>query len=84
MRTWDRPQPRGDLGAWTVLVVGMGSIGARLQAQLQALGTNVIGIASHARDDLHGVDELAELLPAADAIVLLTPLTDATDARCST
>ena len=38
----------------------------------------MIGVASRARDDLHGVDELPELLPDADAVVVLAPLTDAT------
>jgi phosphoglycerate dehydrogenase-like enzyme len=67
-----------DLAGWTVLVVGMGSIGRLLGDRLQALGTTVVGVASHARDEIHGVDELADLLPGADAVVVLTPLTDST------
>ena len=67
-----------DLGGWTVLVIGMGSIGRLLESRLRVLGTEVIGVGSHAHDDLHGVDELPELLPRADAVVLLTPLTDST------
>lgn len=67
-----------DLGCWTVIVLGMGSIGRMVESRLSALGTQVIGIGSHARDDLHGVDELYELLPRADAVVVLTPLTDST------
>jgi phosphoglycerate dehydrogenase-like enzyme len=67
-----------DLGGWTVLVVGMGSIGRRVEHHLTGFGTEVIGVASRARDDLHGVDELDALLPRADAVVILAPLTDAT------
>ncbi len=67
-----------DLERWTVLVVGMGSIGRRLEHYLSVFGTTVIGVASRARDDLHGIDELPQLLPAADAVVVLAPLTDAT------
>jgi phosphoglycerate dehydrogenase-like enzyme len=67
-----------DLGGWTVVVVGMGSIGRRVERHLTGFGTEVIGVASHARDDLHGVDELEALLPRADAVVVLAPLTDAT------
>jgi phosphoglycerate dehydrogenase-like enzyme len=67
-----------DLGGWRVLVVGMGSIGRRVQQYLAPFGTEVIGVASRARDDLHGIDELPTLLPDADAVVLLAPLTDAT------
>ena len=67
-----------DLESWTVLVVGMGSIGRRVARLLEPFGTRVVGVASRAREDLHGVDELLDLLPDADAVVVLTPLTDAT------
>jgi phosphoglycerate dehydrogenase-like enzyme len=67
-----------DLEGWTVLVIGMGSIGRLVERRLQPFGAEVIGVASHARDDLHGVNELPALLPRADAVVLLTPLTDGT------
>lgn len=67
-----------DLASWTVLVVGMGSIGRQVARLLEAFGTCVVGVASRAREDLHGVDELPELLPDADAVVILTPLSDAT------
>ena len=62
----------------TVVVVGMGSIGRRLAQLLAPFGTQVIGVASHAREGVHGADELPELMPRADAIVLLTPLTETT------
>jgi phosphoglycerate dehydrogenase-like enzyme len=67
-----------DLGDWRVLVVGMGSIGRRVQAYLAPVGTEVIGVVTRAREDLHGIDELPALLPDADAVVVLAPLTDAT------
>ena len=35
-------------------------------------------MASRARDGVHGVDELARLLPGADAVVVLAPLSDGT------
>jgi phosphoglycerate dehydrogenase-like enzyme len=76
-RTWHRRE-LSDLGSWTVLVVGMGSIGTRLGQHLSGLGTEVIGVGSRAHDQLHGVDELPTLLPGADAVVVLTPLTDST------
>jgi phosphoglycerate dehydrogenase-like enzyme len=75
--TWRR-RSLSDLGGWTVVIVGMGSIGRRVEQHLAGFGTRVIGVASHARDDVHGTDELDALLPGADAVVLLTPLTDAT------
>jgi phosphoglycerate dehydrogenase-like enzyme len=76
-RSWRRRELI-DLGGWTVLVLGMGSIGRLVGSRLAALGTEVIGVASHAHDDLHGVEELAALLPRADAVVVLTPLNDST------
>ena len=68
----------GDLGAWTVLVVGMGSIGRMVEKRLVAFGTEVIGVASHAGEDVHGIEELPALLPQVDAVVVLTPLTEST------
>ena len=67
-----------DLAEWTVLIVGMGSIGRRVQQYLAPFGTEVVGVASRAHDDLHGIDELPALLPRADAVVVLAPLTDGT------
>ena len=76
-RTW-RSRHLTDLGGWTVLVLGMGSIGRAVQERLRGFGSEVIGVGSHAHDGLHGVNELLELLPRADAVVVLTPLNDAT------
>ncbi|HEY0279951.1 MAG TPA: NAD(P)-dependent oxidoreductase [Solirubrobacterales bacterium] len=67
-----------DLESWTVLIVGMGSIGRQVAAFLEPFGARVVGVASRARDDLHGADELPRLLPSADAVVVLAPLTDDT------
>ena len=61
-----------------MVVVGMGSIGRELARYLLPVGTRVIGVGSHAHDDLHGPDELGELLPQADAVVVLAPLSGAT------
>jgi phosphoglycerate dehydrogenase-like enzyme len=77
IHTWTKRQ-LVDLGGWTVLIVGMGSIGRRVAQYLAPLGTEVVGVASRAREDLHGIDELPALLPRADAVVVLAPLTEAT------
>ncbi len=76
-RTW-HSRHLADLARWTVLVVGMGSIGHLVQRRLEGFGAQVVGVVSHAHDGVHGIDELAGLLPAADAVVVLTPLTDST------
>jgi phosphoglycerate dehydrogenase-like enzyme len=67
-----------DLASWRVVILGMGSIGRLLARRLEALGTTVVGVGSHAHDGLHGVDELPGLLGAAQALVVLTPLTEDT------
>jgi phosphoglycerate dehydrogenase-like enzyme len=77
-RRWDEDRHNDDLSAWTVLIVGLGSIGEMVGTRLEALGTTVVGVVSRARDGLHGIDELPALLPRANAVVLLTPLTDRT------
>jgi phosphoglycerate dehydrogenase-like enzyme len=49
-----------------------------LEQRLRMLGSEVVGVASRARDGLHGIEDLRELLPQAQAVVLLTPLNDST------
>ena len=77
VRRWEYAQPE-ELHGTTVLILGHGSIGRAVEARLAPLGVRVIGVASRARGGVHGVDELPALLPAADAVVVLLPLTDAT------
>lgn len=78
LHSWRARRRVEDLSEWRVLIVGMGSIGRLLGEHLAQLGSDVVGVASRARDGVHGVDELPSLLPGADAVVLLTPLTEAT------
>ena len=77
VRHWEHLQPH-ELHETTVLVLGYGSIGRAVEERLAAFGVRVIGVASRARNGVHGVDELPALLPAADAVVVLLPLTPAT------
>lgn len=70
--------PAGDLAETTVLVVGHGSIGRAVQARLEPFGTTVVGVARRARPGVHPVEDLPSLLPDADAVVLLSPLTPET------
>jgi phosphoglycerate dehydrogenase-like enzyme len=73
-----RPTMLGELAGKHALIVGYGSIGKRVASMLRALGVTVEGVASTARDDVHDVDELPQLLPSADIVVLLVPLTEQT------
>ncbi|MDM4763013.1 D-2-hydroxyacid dehydrogenase [Galbitalea sp. SE-J8] len=67
----------------TVLVLGLGGIGAHVVAKLTALGATVIGVSRHPID-LPGVDrivspdDLADVVGDVDAIVTSLPGTDST------
>lgn len=86
-----RAQPEGRwaygvrraLADHTVLLVGHGSIGAALERRLEPFECRVLRVARRARVDnggreVHGLDDLPSLLPQADAVVLLVPLSDET------
>jgi len=69
-----------DLGGKTVLIVGYGSIGAAIEARLTPFGVTVERVARSAREapKVSAVSELRELLPQADIVVAIVPLTEAT------
>jgi phosphoglycerate dehydrogenase-like enzyme len=70
--------PTDDLDGATVLILGHGSIGRAVAARLAPFGAHVVGIARHARTDTEPPEALPRLLPEADAVVLLLPLTPET------
>jgi phosphoglycerate dehydrogenase-like enzyme len=67
-----------DLRGLRVLLLGHGSIGRETERLLAPFGCEVRGVARRARDGVAGRDELGALLPWADAVVNLLPLTGAT------
>jgi phosphoglycerate dehydrogenase-like enzyme len=67
-----------ELAGKSVLVVGAGAIGDAIASRLEPFEVSLVRVASHARPGVHGVDELADLLPAADVVVLIVPLTSDT------
>ncbi len=68
-----------DIDGHTVLVVGFGSIGRALAARLAPFGAHVIGVARNAHDGAQPASELPKLLPIADVVVNLLPLTPETE-----
>ncbi|WP_432835973.1 2-hydroxyacid dehydrogenase [Dactylosporangium sp. CA-092794] len=68
----------GELAGKRVLIVGAGSIGHAVQARLLPFGVTVTRVARRPRAGVHGVEELPDLLPAADVVILLVPLTPGT------
>ena len=64
----------------TVLVVGVGGIGAAIARMVRAFGAAVIGIDPRRSDPVDGIaifppEELDRLLPSADAVILTLPHT---------
>src|SRR5689334_1339819 len=65
----------GDLRGLKVLVLGHGSSGRELERLLAPFGAEVKGVARRARDGVAPLSELGSLLPWADALINLLPLT---------
>ena len=80
------PSVREDeLGGKTVIVVGTGAIGGRLVQLAKAFDMHVIGVrrdpalGKAGADSVHATSELKALLPKADFVVLVCPLTKETE-----
>jgi phosphoglycerate dehydrogenase-like enzyme len=76
-RDWE-PVKVQDASGLRVLVLGYGAIGREVAKLLDPFDCDVVGVARRARDGVHGMDALPELLPTADVVVNLLPLTDQT------
>jgi phosphoglycerate dehydrogenase-like enzyme len=69
----------------TVLIVGVGGIGAEAARLAAAFGMRVLGVDARRREpppgvaELHGADALDALLPRADFVILTVPHTPATE-----
>jgi len=75
---WEGGLRPGELWGQTVLILGYGSIGRAVEARLAPFGVRVLRVARRPRLGVQTLEALAELLPRADAVVLLLPLTPAT------
>jgi phosphoglycerate dehydrogenase-like enzyme len=62
----------------TVLIVGYGSIGHTLESRLTPFECDVLRVARRERTGVAPVEQLPELLPQTDVVVLLTPATPET------
>jgi len=61
-----------------VLIVGYGAIGEAIEARLQPFEVTITKVARTAREGVHPIAELPDLLSSADVVVLIVPLTDET------
>lgn len=75
---------RTSLADRRVLIVGYGSVGTAIARRFNAFDVSLTAVASRARagddlvDTVHGIDELPELLPVHDVVVVIVPLNDST------
>jgi phosphoglycerate dehydrogenase-like enzyme len=80
-----RPAASQPLAGQTVLIVGYGSIGQAVEHLLVPFGVTVERVARHARPGVSSTDDLPAVLPRADIVILLVPVTpdtiDLVDAR---
>ncbi len=67
-----------ELAGKTVLIVGYGAIGKAIEERLKAFDPIVMRVARSPREGISPVSELQSLLPKADVVVLITPLTPET------
>lgn len=80
---WDQWNHGPSLADRRVLILGYGSIGEAIHRRLEGFECEVVPVASTARPgphgQVHGVDELSQLLPTTDVVIVVTPLTSATE-----
>jgi len=61
-----------------VMIVGYGSIGQSIEERLVPFGVEIVRVARSGRDGVESIAHLLDLLPAADIVVLIVPLTPET------
>ena len=81
----DIPKREDELGGKTMLIIGLGGIGSRLARLAKAFDMRVLATKRNLAtaqvevDGLHTPDQLPNLLPQADFVVLTCPLTPETE-----
>jgi phosphoglycerate dehydrogenase-like enzyme len=73
-----RPGWRPALADKRVLLVGYGAIGEAIERRLLPFEVEITRVARSAREGVHAIADLPQLLPTADVVVLVVPLTDET------
>ena len=74
-----QPRTRTALADSRVMIIGFGGVGQAIARRLEGFEVIVIPVGSRARDGVHAVSELPDLLPQADVVVLAVPLTADTE-----
>src|SRR5207249_5904426 len=74
---WDYHQTE-ELAGKRILIVGAGDVADNTMRRLAPFEVETSLVARRARDGVHGIDDVYDLLPYHDACVVIVPLTDAT------
>ena len=75
---WDAAEWSESVTGKRVLIVGYGDIGAAVERRLAGWEVTIDRVARHAREGVHSIDELPQILKNADVVVILVPVTDET------
>jgi phosphoglycerate dehydrogenase-like enzyme len=75
---WEALEPP-ELAGRRVVILGLGSIGAAIADRLRPFGVEITGVGRTARDGVRGLAELDRVLPHAEILVNILPLTRETD-----
>ena len=78
-----QPPFAGDLDGATILIVGHGSIGGAVERRLEPFGVDFLRVARSVRPGVQPASALAGLVPDADVVVVLAPLTPDTEGLIS-
>jgi phosphoglycerate dehydrogenase-like enzyme len=62
-----------------VMVLGQGGVGRAIEARLAAFEVDLVRVARTAREGVHGIAELPELLPGCEVVIVGVPLTEETE-----
>jgi phosphoglycerate dehydrogenase-like enzyme len=74
---WDGIEPP-ELSGRRVVILGLGSIGTAIADRLRAFDVEIVGVGQTTRDGVRGLADLDDLLPDADVLVNMLPLTSKT------
>lgn len=67
-----------ELSGRRVVILGHGAIGTAIADRLRPFGVDIVGVARTARGDVRGLADLDALLPGAEILVSILPLTQET------
>ena len=75
---WDAAEWSESVTGKRVLIVGYGDIGAAVERRLAGWEVTIDRVARHAREGVHPIEDLPQILKNADVVVILVPVTGET------